>query len=99
MKKVGKIGKQNIQANRKIKEMFIDKGITFCEVKLDGCTPDYALTFAHRHKRVWYHSKMHLLSEYTQVVCACMSCHMKIEKDKNLTELIFQKLRGDEKYV
>jgi hypothetical protein len=94
MTKLGKIGKRNIAANKKIKTMFEDKGIRFCELRLKGCTPDYMLTFAHRHKRVWYRSQPELLFDYKQVILCCMHCHDTIERDSDMTAALFQLCRG-----
>lgn len=92
MLKIGKIGKINILANRYIKSMFLSLGICFCEV----CGTDYMLTFAHRHKRVWYRSCPELLHHITHVLLLCAKCHAAIEYDKDGTEKLFMKLRGAE---
>lgn len=76
--------------------MFQDKDILCCEIKLDGCTGSYGLTYAHRHKRNWYLGKQELLSDFNQVLLACLNCHIKIEQDKQLTEYRFNELRGAE---
>jgi len=92
LRRVGKIGKRNIDANRKIKRMFLEKGITFCELKLEGCM-NWPLQIAHRHKRVYYKDKPELLYDFGEVALACQLCHSKIEGDRELTEEVFNKIR------
>jgi hypothetical protein len=93
IKKIGKIGLINLEVNRKIKEMFLEKGIDKCEIRLPGCMITWPLAPAHRHKRVWYYSQPELLSDFSQFVLACQRCHEKIENDKDLTEKVFKRLR------
>lgn len=93
--KIGKIGKRNIDANKRLREMFDSRDIRFCELGLDGCD-NFILQFCHRHKRLWYRDKPELLYCFKQVVIGCQSCHEKIEKDKSLTEKMFLLLRGQE---
>lgn len=97
LNKVGKIGKINLTANRKLKELFENTDKRSCEIRLDGCMGTFGLSFAHRHKRIWYRRQPELLSDYSQVVLACAYCHNRIEQDKNLTEKVFSLLRGIEK--
>jgi len=55
------------------------------------------LGFAHRHKRRWYKGKdPSLLDDFNQTVLACQPCHEKIEYDKELTQEMFMRLRGEE---
>lgn len=97
MKQIGKIGKININANKKINKMFQNKGIDYCEVDYPhDCNPMW-LTFAHRHKRVFYRGNSELLSDYNQVIMACINVHAIMEKDAELTKEIFDQLRGEEK--
>lgn len=95
LKKLGKIGKINKASNEKLKELFIENDITSCEI----CGLTYGLTFAHRHKRVWYRSRPELLSDANQVLLLCLECHQKIEYNKKLTEETFIRLRGEEVLV
>jgi hypothetical protein len=89
LKHIGKIGKRNINAVRKLKEIFMDKGITQCEL----CGSTFALSFAHKHKRVWYREFPELLADFNQVLLLCVPCHEKIEYNKELTAEIFERLR------
>lgn len=96
MKQLGKIGKNNLLANKRLKKIFLEKEITSCEVNLLGCTGSYGVTFAHRHKRIFYHSNIHLLTDFNHVVVCCLNCHILLEKNKQLTEQVFMQLRGAE---
>ena len=97
MKRVGRRTKINIAANKILKEKYLKLGIERCEIRLSGCLPDFALGFAHRHKRVWYYSCPELLSEVKETLLSCPNCHAKIEVDKQLTEEVFQRLRSPER--
>lgn len=90
---MGKRTKLNAKANRKLKEIFCKQGISLCEVRLKDCWVT-SVTFAHRHKRVWYYDKPdELLWDLKQVILACPECHRKLEYDKELTEETFKRLR------
>lgn len=93
MKRIGKQTKINIAANKILKQKYIRLGIERCEIGLSGCMPNFALGFAHKHKRIWYYNQPELLSELKETVLACPSCHAKIEVDKELTEEVFKRLR------
>jgi hypothetical protein len=93
MKQIGKIGKINLKANKILKDKFTELGIGYCEIQLPGCMGTFGLSFAHRHKRMWYRSQPELLSSIDQVVLSCASCHQKIEQDAKLTEEVFERLR------
>lgn len=91
MRNIGKIGKRNIKANKILKELFYEKDITRCE----KCGTDFALSFAHLHKRDWYKpkDKQHLLYAFEQVLLLCINCHEEIEVNKEKTEELFNQLR------
>ena len=93
LQKLGKQAKINIAANRILKQKYFRLGIEKCEVKLSKCMPNFALSFAHRHKRNWYYDQPELLSDINQTVLACASCHSKMEYNKFLTEETFNRLR------
>ncbi len=90
---MGKRQKINAAALRKLKKIYQDKEITTCEVRLEGCLNNWALGFAHRHKRRWYYGIEEQLSSFDETVLACSSCHDKIEYDKELTQKVFKRLR------
>jgi len=96
IKRIGKIGKVNIEARKRIAEISEEKNLVWCELAFGGCFVSFALAPAHRHKRAWYKGDVELLSDYKQWVCACQFCHDKIEFDVDLTEEMFLKLRGQE---
>lgn len=100
---MGKQTEINKRANREIEQLWLDRGIEYCEVcevlhelgKLEKpCLQ--STTNAHRHKRIWYYAQPEKLWDYKQVVRACMNAHMLMEKDAELTEQVFSLLRGKE---
>jgi len=96
LKKLGKIGIANLQANKKLNKLYEDLGINYCEIGLPGCQ-GYPLNFCHRHERTYYKGDVDLLSNYKQTVIACQdNCHRKIDQDKKLREKVFMELRGIE---
>jgi hypothetical protein len=85
----------NCKANRKLKQLKIDKDIRGCEL----CSTQ-ATTNAHRHPRDWYKGKdPSLLWSYNQVLFLCVKCHQKLD-DRSQTsekqkEQIFNRLRNN----
>jgi hypothetical protein len=86
----------NKNSVRLLKRLYQKKGVTTCELRFAGCLNNWALGFAHRHKRIWYKSRPELLSDYNQTILACVKCHEAIEYDKELTQRVFRRLRGEE---
>ena len=84
------------KAKHKLQAEYIEKGITFCELQYENCTHNIYLASHHRHKRLWYRKRPHLLWTFEQTLCACTNCHQKIENDKELTAMEFLKNRGPE---
>lgn len=97
LRRIGRRGKINIEANKKLREIYADKGITRCEVGLEGCSGGLFCAFAHRHRRVFYKNRPELLSSFNQTIWSCSNCHSKIDSDKKLSEEVFQNLRGYER--
>lgn len=94
--KLGKQGKINAEANRKLKKEYMDRGYTgqgVCEARLEGCQRTFGVGYAHKHKRVYYYSRPELLSSYNETILACTNCHDIMEHDKNLTLAIFKEQR------
>lgn len=89
MIKIGKIGKRNIAANKELKKNFEEAGITVCEVT----GKNWALTFAHRHKRIEYRSCPEKLSDLNEVLLLTVEIHNLIEHDRKLTNDLFNCLR------
>lgn len=83
----------NAQSNRLLRKIFVSKNILACEVRLSGCTNNSGLTYAHRKKRRHYRT-IEELSDFNEVVLACLSCHQKLEKSPELTMETFERLRG-----
>lgn len=77
----------------KLKKIYKEKEIETCEIRFEKCMGTFGLSFAHRHKRIWYYDKLGLLGSFNETVLACGSCHAEIEKDKELTEEVFNRLR------
>lgn len=91
--------KINLKANQELKRIYREKGINRCEVNLPNCMIFFGLSFAHRHKRIWYKLRKdgkELLASFNETVLACARCHFKMESDKKLTEEIFLRLRAKE---
>ena len=78
----------NRQANKKLKELYLSKDITRCEM----CGGSWGLSFAHRKKRRFYQT-LEDLSDFNETLLLCYTCHNRIEYDKQLTEDTFNKLR------
>lgn len=86
------------QSRQKLWELYRNKGINTCELRLnDRCTFYYSKGFAHRHKRRWYYDKPDLLGDFSHTIMACNSCHNIIEYNKALTEEVFKQLRENRK--
>lgn len=93
---MGKITDINREANRKLVRIYVDKDIRSCELRFDGCTNNAFLGFAHRHKRIFYRDWPEGLADFNQTILACTNCHGQIEFDSELSEEMFNKLRGEE---
>lgn len=99
---------KNIMHNLLLDVVYKKKKLfNICEVKISkDClkvakTSDFGtklnMTYAHKHKRIWYKQKGNedLLHDFNHTVRCCLQCHMIIEHNKKLTELVFSKLRKD----
>jgi hypothetical protein len=93
-----KMNEFNLEANKKLKQVYIDKGYDLdrrprCELRLTGCKVTAYVGFCHRHERVWYKNRLHLLYSFYQTVLGCTVCHKQIDDDKELREKMFKRLR------
>lgn len=79
----------NRESNKILKELYKEKGITKCEL----CGSSFWLSFAHKHKRVWYRANPELLSSFYHTLLLCIPCHQDLEFDKELTKETFENLR------
>lgn len=97
IKKIGKQGRKNLAANRKIAELWELHSINYCEARLEGCLGNWPLQNAHRHRRNYYYDKPELLSDFNQVIRACQNCHQLMDRRtseaEQLTEELFNRLR------
>lgn len=102
MNRVGKVGRANLAANKKIRVIAEKDGLDYCEIgrlnmpELKGteCLGSFTLASAHRHKRAWYKGDAELLADKDQWVKACVNCHNGIEFDADLTDEVFNRLRN-----
>jgi len=95
---------KNQDANAELDRIYKEKGIDYCEAGVvKECLKKEVysfgellkLTYAHRHKRVWYKepARRKLLYAYNETIRACMPCHMAMEVDSDLTHALFTRLR------
>lgn len=96
IRRVGKVGRANQESRKMIADYAEEHELDHCELQLSGCTGNWPLAPAHRHKRAWYKGDKALLADPNQWVAACQNCHDKIEHNAELTEEVFIKLRGAE---
>lgn len=92
LRQIGKRGRINIACNRRLKEIYREKGIRNCEIGLENCLNNWTLGFAHKHRRGYYYTRPGLDS-FEETLLACVSCHQKIDSDKKLLEEVFKRLR------
>lgn len=104
MNKIGRVGRANIAANKRIADITKKEDLHRCEIcalhlpELQGveCTESFTLANAHRHKRAYYKGDPEALSDRRQWVKACVGAHDAIEHDAELTARVFEILRGPE---
>ena len=101
LKQVGKIGRANAKANRKIAELALEHGIYYCEAcpVLAGMgLLDWAClqsrSNAHRHERYDYRHDLDKLWDFKQWIFACHLAHTLLDGHKDVREKVFIKLRG-----
>ena len=88
MKRIGRIGKLNIIANKRLKKEYERRQITRCEI----CGNDFGLSWHHKKKRLYYYTHEGL-GEFSETLLLCQSCHDKLESDNKLSDYYFKKLR------
>lgn len=103
IRRVGKVGRANIEARGAIAKKAEAMKLTVCELGpvliqygINVCEYNWTLAPAHRHKRAWYKGDPEKLADVKQWVCACVDCHDAIEHNAALTEEVFITLRGIE---
>lgn len=87
--KIGKKMQEWIEASDELEEIYLQKGITSCELNFPGCWRTTALHFAHRYKR----NDPRCEHTFEGTILADNNCHQIIEYDRELTEDVFKKLR------
>jgi hypothetical protein len=97
MKQMGKIGKINLEANKTLKWIYNDYGITRCELGFPGCLGDYMLSFCHKERRDAYRGNFERLGAFDETLLGCQNCHSILDDRSKTTEkeknAIFNKLR------
>jgi len=84
MKQVGKKTKTWVEVRDMLKAKFHHAGITECELKLNNiCWKDNALGFAHSKKRRKLEE-----GDITMVALLCQPCHMEIEYNPNMENIV-----------
>lgn len=89
MVKIGKKMKTDAEIRKENIVRFYKIGITSCEIKMEGCWKNNALSFAHLEKR-----RKLTEDDLRVVVLACIPCHSIVEQwfagrmKKFLTEII-----------
>ena len=79
---------------KKVAKMFLDRGITSCEARLEVVKDHSGETPAHRLKRRFYTDES--INSFEEIILACPRCHEIMEKDPELTKELFKKLRNHE---
>jgi len=80
----------------KLKGIYLEKGIQYCEARLDDCMINFGLSFHHRHKRIWYKMKPErkkLLTDFNHTIIVCAKCHSTLEWNRKKHRELFNKLR------
>lgn len=77
------------KARKKLKKEYANKEITTCELRFTSCTVSNFLSFAHKYKR----NDPRCTHDFNGTILACISCHSRIEYNRELTEEVFQRLR------
>lgn len=93
MKKIGRIGKANIESRKRIAEIAEDRNIVTCEIQLPGCRGTFGLAPCHKHPRNWYKGDVDKLADPNQWIGGCQYCHEQIDTNKKLKEETFKRLR------
>lgn len=95
IRKIGKIGKRNIDANIILfKEYSELTDLPPCEVGKVGLCWHMFMGFAHRHERVDYRAYPEMLSKVNQTLKSCNPCHGWIDSHREEREELFLKKRG-----
>jgi len=95
IRRVGKIGKRNIESNKELKNKYILlTHLPPCEIGKIGLCWHVTHGFAHRHERIDYRKCPELLSSVNQTLKACNPCHNYIDAHRKEREALFLYKRG-----
>ena len=89
LRRIGKRGKINIGENRKLANIFAEKGIIKCEI----CGSTFALSPHHKHHRYWYYKQPELLGDFNESILLCAKHHEEYKPDSPETLELFKRLR------
>ena len=76
--KIGKKGKAWIKARKRLKQEYLENGVTSCEY----CGSSWALSFHHRDRRS--SGKAEHTFKGTRLLCA--KCHGRVHRDRDAVE-------------
>lgn len=83
-----------------LKPLYVSKELYSCELRGElvphVCTRNMYTGFAHRHSRVWYKNREHLLGSFDQTILACQNGHYEMDNVLRNHEAVFRVLRGAE---
>jgi len=80
-------------ARKKLKIEYENRGIVVCELRFKGCWINNGLSFHHKRKRIEYYGCPERIGYFNETILCCVSCHQKIENDRELTREVFKRLR------
>lgn len=88
LRRMGKQGIINREANKRLAEIYREKGITECEI----CGSEWGLSWHHKHRRNYY-KNVEGLSDFNETILLCIKCHNKYKPDSEETIDLFNKFR------
>ena len=80
IRKIGKIGLRNKEANKINYAYFASIGVENCQL----CGGSFGLAVAHKEKREWYRAFPELLHSPSHIKLLCVICHQRLD-DRSLT--------------
>jgi len=83
----------NREANVKLKKIYSDLGINYCEEC--GYHGEFGMSFHHSHKRIWFYDKdPEWLGSHKHTIMLCAKCHLDAEVSRERTRELFLKHRN-----
>lgn len=86
MKRVGKIGRINQEARKKIALYCAEHSLSHCELLFPGCMGTFGVAPAHKEKREWYRTRPELLYDRSHFKIACQFCHEILDNRAKTTK-------------